>query len=152
MVRQNSVKQQERPKSKSFLSNLFSGGNSSSASSGGQTGANDQASTLSTISHMLTDTISPVRNRQASVGAPMSAEENAKRYGYNDREAALAETLEIAQDRIMDLVAEMESTQEAQAIVLETKESVLRSLARQNTHLAMEVRFLALHFCFFYSQ
>jgi hypothetical protein len=36
-------------------------------------------------------------------------------------------------------VKEMESTQEANNIVLETKESVLRSLARQNTHLAMEV-------------
>ncbi len=145
MVRQNSVKQQENPKSKSFLQNLFSGGSSSSASSR-NAAPSDQPSTLSSISHILTDTISPVRNRQSSVSAPMSAEENAKRYGYNDREAALAETLEIAQDRIMDLVAEMESTQEAQAIVLETKESVLRSLARQNTHLAMEVMISCLFF------
>jgi hypothetical protein len=70
-----------------------------------------------------------------------TAEENARRYNYSDRESALAETLEIAQERIMELVAEMESTQEAQLIVLETKESVLRSLARQNTHLAMEVSY-----------
>ena len=69
-----------------------------------------------------------------------SAEDNARHFNYNDREAALAETLEIAQVRIMELVSEMESNQEAQTIVLETKESVLRSLARQNTHLAMEVR------------
>ena len=142
MVRQSNTNKNEG-KSKGFLQNLFSGGggggSGTSASNGGNT------STLSSISNMVADTISPIRNRQSSVGAgsfPPTAEENARRFGYNDREAALAETLEIAQDRIMELVTEMESTQEAQMIVLETKESVLRSLARQNTHLAMEVRVL----------
>lgn len=135
MARQNSAKSESASKSKGFF-NMFSGGGSSTNNhSSGNT------STLSSISNMVADTISPIRNRRDSIsgGPPPSSEENAKRYGYNDREAALAETLEIANDRIMDLVTEMESTQEAQAIVLETKESVLRSLARQNTHLAMEV-------------
>ena len=93
---------------------------------------------LTSLSNMVTDTLSP-GTRRNSVGGG-KAEENAKRYNYTDRESALAETLEIAQDRIMELVAEIESNNEAQNIVLETKESVLRSLARQNTHLAMEVR------------
>ena len=78
-----------------------------------------------------------------------TAEENARRFNYSDRESALAETLEIAQERIMELVGEMESNKEAHTIVLETKESVLRSLARQNTHLAMEVRMSI--FCYKYT-
>lgn len=36
-------------------------------------------------------------------------------------------------------MAELEATKEAQMIVLETKEAVMRSLARQNSHLTMEV-------------
>lgn len=134
MARQNSVKTESATK-KGFF-NMFSSGGSSSSSNNHSTGG----TTLSSISNLVADTISPIRRRDSiSGGGPPTSEENAKRYGYNDREAALAETLEIANDRIMELVTEMESTQEAQAIVLETKESVLRSLARQNTHLAMEV-------------
>jgi len=135
MARQNSVKTESATKSKGFF-NMFSSGGSSSNNNNHSSGG----TTLSSISNLVADTISPIRRRDSiSGGGPPTSEENAKRYGYNDREAALAETLEIANDRIMELVTEMESTQEAQAIVLETKESVLRSLARQNTHLAMEV-------------
>lgn len=137
MVRQNNAKNETTTKSKGFLQNLFSGGG------GGTSSHNNSSTTLTSLSNMMADTISPVRNRRDSFngnkGNQPCADENAKRFGYNDREAALAETLEIAQERIMELVTEMESTQEAQTIVLETKESVLRSLARQNTHLAMEV-------------
>jgi hypothetical protein len=56
-----------------------------------------------------------------------------------EREAAILETLEIAQQRIVHLVIELDNAKEANAIVLETKESVLRSLARQNTILTIEV-------------
>jgi hypothetical protein len=132
-------------KSKGFLHGLFGGGSSSSTTTSNAAGSTSTMSTaagvlsspLTSLSNMVADTISPAA-RRLSVTNSM-AEENARRYNYNDRESALAETLEIAQERIMELVAEMESTQEAQMIVLETKESVLRSLARQNTHLAMEV-------------
>jgi hypothetical protein len=96
---------------------------------------------ITAISNLMADTLSPERRRNitgTAAGTP-AFEEHSRQMNYNDRESALAETLEIAQERIMQLVSEMESNQEAQTIVLETKEAVLRSLARQNTHLAMEV-------------
>lgn len=140
-----------------FLQTWFGGGgHNNSGSSHGSTQNNNisagqtATSALTSFSNLVADTISPGTNRRRESisgsssalptgSASAMAEENARRFNYSDREAALAETLEIAQERIMELVAEMESTQEAQNIVLETKESVLRSLARQNTHLAMEV-------------
>ena len=138
------------------MQNLFGGGggtgsNRSSSPAGGSSSSSDPAFTLASLSNLVVDSLNPNSSRRrdsitnnnynnsSNSNGPPTAEENARRFNYNDREAALAETLEIAQDRIMELVAEMESTQEAQTIVLETKESVLRSLARQNTHLAMEV-------------
>jgi hypothetical protein len=138
-------------KSKGFLQNLFSsgglgvlGGSPTPASAPGS--ASTSNNPLTSLSNMVTDTFSPGARRQSIGERTAAAEENARRFGYNDRESALAETLEIAQERIMELVAEMESTQEANLIVLETKESVLRSLARQNTHLAMEVSSSAKNF------
>jgi hypothetical protein len=119
-------------KSRGFLQNLFGG---SPVTAQNSTTNNP----LTSLSNMVTDTLSPSM-RRLSVTSSYAVEDNSKRYdGFTEREAALAETLEIAQERIMELVKEMESTQEANNIVLETKESVLRSLARQNTHLAMEV-------------
>lgn len=47
--------------------------------------------------------------------------------------------LEMAQFRIAQLSSELEANKEAQNIVLDTKESVMRSLARQNTELTLEV-------------
>lgn len=138
-------------KSKGFLQNLFAlgGGGASTAASpaqqqqqGASSSSSSSGNPLTSFSNMVSDTLSPGMRRLSMGGsssASAAAEENARRFNYSDRESALAETLEIAQERIMELVAEMESTQEANTIVLETKESVLRSLARQNTHLAMEV-------------
>ncbi len=42
------------------------------------------------------------------------------------------------------LVAAMESTKEAQRIVLETKESVMRSLLKQNVAISQEVSILCI--------
>lgn len=56
-----------------------------------------------------------------------------------DREQNLARTLELAQLRIAQLAADNDALNEAHGIVLETKESVLRSLSRQNTELSIEV-------------
>ena len=56
-----------------------------------------------------------------------------------DSEQSISRTLEIAQSRVAQLVAELEATKEAQMIVLETKEAVMRSLARQNSQLSIEV-------------
>lgn len=140
-----------------FLQTLFGGGSGSAGQNNTQPSGHSSAAAaaLTNFSNLVADTISPNANRRRDSvsGAPgfitgATAEDNARRFNYSDREAALAETLEIAQERIMDLVAEMESHQEAQNIVLETKESVLRSLARQNTHLAMEVGQLKSLHCF----
>ena len=57
----------------------------------------------------------------------------------DQRENNISRSLELAQFRISQLVAELEATKEAQQIVLETKESVMRSLARQNSSLTIEV-------------
>lgn len=57
------------------------------------------------------------------------------------REQNISRSLEVAQGRVSQLVAELEATKEAQMIVLETKEAVMRSLARQNSQLTMEVRY-----------
>jgi hypothetical protein len=57
----------------------------------------------------------------------------------NDRETNISKSLEISQSRIAQLLAELDATKEAQMIVLETKEAVMRSLARQNSQLIMEV-------------
>lgn len=108
-----------------------------SGSSGKQSNSNrnflqNLGANLSNISHMVVDTLRPGSGSSHTPGSHFGS--------YSERESALAESLEAAQQRIVDLVKEMESNHEAQMIVLETKESVLRSLARQNTHLAMEVK------------
>lgn len=41
--------------------------------------------------------------------------------------------------RLTHLTQELESTKEAQRIVLDTKESVMRSLLKQNSHITQEV-------------
>jgi hypothetical protein len=61
----------------------------------------------------------------------------------NDRETNISKSLEISQSRVAQLLAELDATKEAQMIVLETKEAVMRSLARQNSQLIMEVRLFA---------
>jgi hypothetical protein len=68
------------------------------------------------------------------------------------REQNISRALELAQFRISQLVAEMEANKEAQSIVLETKESVMRSLAKQNSHLTIEVCMQILYrkFCIFF--
>ena len=48
--------------------------------------------------------------------------------------------VEKLQARIAHMTASMESTKEAQRIVLETKESVMRSLLQQNVTVSQEVR------------
>lgn len=55
------------------------------------------------------------------------------------RENNMKKSLQIAQIRLSEVQLELESTKEAHAIVLETKESVLRQLVRQNSLLASEV-------------
>jgi hypothetical protein len=57
----------------------------------------------------------------------------------SDREQTISRSLDLAQSRVAQLVAELEATKEAQMIVLETKEAVMRSLARQNCQLTVEV-------------
>jgi hypothetical protein len=63
-----------------------------------------------------------------------------KNSGFTDREQNVTRALEQAQFRISQLTAELEANKEAQTIVLETKESVMRSLARQNSQLTLEVK------------
>lgn len=58
--------------------------------------------------------------------------------GFNEREQNLSRSLDLAQSRVSQLVSELEATKEAQMIVLETKEAVMRSLARQNSQLTIE--------------
>ena len=55
------------------------------------------------------------------------------------REQNLSRSLDLAQSRVSSLLQELEILKEAQGIVLETKECVMRSLARQNSQLLMEV-------------
>lgn len=54
------------------------------------------------------------------------------------REATLSRSLELSQFRVTQLQSELEANKEAQSIVLETKESVMRQLARQNSQLTIE--------------
>ena len=54
------------------------------------------------------------------------------------REWNMSKALEIFQTRAISLADELEATKEAQAIVLDTKESVMRSLVKQNTILSTE--------------
>ena len=51
----------------------------------------------------------------------------------------MARALEIAQMKINQLKTELESHKEAQLIVLETKESVMRTLVKKNSLLTIEV-------------
>ncbi len=67
------------------------------------------------------------------------------RPSLNDREQNLSRSLDLAQHRVSQLLAEIEANREAQAIVLETKESVMRSLARQNSQLIIEARTACIH-------
>jgi hypothetical protein len=62
-------------------------------------------------------------------------------HGMTDKEQSLSRSLELAQSRVTQLLSELEAVKEAQMIVLETKEAVMRSLARQNAQLNLEVRF-----------
>lgn len=54
------------------------------------------------------------------------------------REWNMSKALEIFQARAISLADELEATKEAQAIVLDTKESVMRSLVKQNSILTTE--------------
>eukprot|EP01035_Chromulina_nebulosa_P018830 gene18830-24609_t len=56
----------------------------------------------------------------------------------SSRETQLAKSLEASQIRVWELHTEIETTKEAHAIVLETKDSVLRQLVRQNSQLSAE--------------
>eukprot|EP01031_Cornospumella_fuschlensis_P046550 gene46550-57002_t len=60
------------------------------------------------------------------------------RASFSDREQNLSRSLDLAQSRVSSLLQELEILKEAQGIVLETKECVMRSLARQNSQLLME--------------
>lgn len=55
------------------------------------------------------------------------------------RERELAQEVEKQKARILQMNTSMESTKEAQRIVLETKESVMRSLLQQNVTMSQEV-------------
>ena len=59
-----------------------------------------------------------------------------------NREEQLTRSLDLAKIRTSQLMSELEAIKEANIIVLETKESVMRSLARQNSHLTVEVSYL----------
>ena len=58
----------------------------------------------------------------------------------SETKTAFAARVGLTKGRISQLVAELEANKEAQSIVLETKESVMRSLARQNSQLTLEVQ------------
>lgn len=72
-------------------------------------------------------------------GTPGSSGNRSSTRTPDNRENNISRSLELAQFRISQLIAELEATKEAQQIVLETKESVMRSLARQNSTLTIEV-------------
>lgn len=55
------------------------------------------------------------------------------------REEQLTRSLDLTKIRVSQLMSELEAIKEANIIVLETKESVMRSLARQNSQLTVEV-------------
>jgi hypothetical protein len=57
----------------------------------------------------------------------------------NRKERELAQEVEKQKARILQMNTSMESTKEAQRIVLETKESVMRSLLQQNVTMSQEV-------------
>jgi hypothetical protein len=57
----------------------------------------------------------------------------------SSRELSLSRALELTQSRASQLVAELNATKEAHQIVLDTKDSVLRSLVKQNSQLSGEV-------------
>ncbi len=78
----------------------------------------------------------PANNNNRNMSRTVSFNRNT---GFTDREQNIARALELAQFRVSQLVAELEANKEAQTIVLETKESVMRSLARQNSQLTIEV-------------
>lgn len=61
------------------------------------------------------------------------------------READLSRKLEHTQIKLSHAVQELESTKEAQRIVLETKESVMRSLLKQNSQIQQEVLLVKLY-------
>lgn len=56
----------------------------------------------------------------------------------NESSANLLQALEMAQFKVVSLEEEARGHQEAQQIVLDTKESVLRNLAKQNSQLTIE--------------
>ena len=58
---------------------------------------------------------------------------------YCRREREMQKRIEHQNVRLTHLTQELESTKEAQRIVLDTKESVMRSLLKQNSHITQEV-------------
>ena len=67
-----------------------------------------------------------------------SSRRDGEKRSLSARERSLARSLDIAQSRAFQLAAEFEANKEAHAIVLDTKESVMRSLVKQNAHLTSE--------------
>lgn len=57
----------------------------------------------------------------------------------NRRERDLLKRIELQNVRMSHMKQELESTREAQRIVLDTKESVMRSLLKQNSQISQEV-------------
>jgi hypothetical protein len=53
----------------------------------------------------------------------------------SDLELNISRSLELSQYKVSQQAVELEANKEAQSIVLETKESVMRSVARQNSQL-----------------
>jgi len=73
-----------------------------------------------------------------SLFSTASSSRSTERRGLSARERSLARSLDIAQSRAFQLGAELEANKEAHSIVLDTKESVMRSLVKQNSQLSTE--------------
>lgn len=58
--------------------------------------------------------------------------------GIRDNQMVMA--LETSQNRVVELIKELESMRESHAIILETKDSVFRQLIKQNSQISAEVR------------
>lgn len=108
-----------QPKGGGFLSSLFSKNGSENDGDGFQ--AKGKRNVQSRKSFAFTSTKS-FKGRGAGT----------------ETEASQARSLEVAQLKVASLSAELESTKEAQVMVLETKESVLRNLAKQTSQLTIE--------------
>lgn len=81
--------------------------------------------------------------RTSSVSGPSSSggfksSRSSMSAAFTDREQNLVRSLELAQGHVAQLISDGETMKEAHKIVVETKESVMRNLARQNSHLLTE--------------